>query len=225
MCDLFTPRDATMIDSVTVGLAAALEPSDMLAGVDEAGRGSWAGPVAVGVAAVAAEDLARLLSQRWVREHLDDSKVLSAAWRESLLPLVKQRFLTSFGTASPYECDQLGMTAALRLAAERAFALLGVVPRLTILDGKHDYLARAGVVTLVKGDSRSAPVAAASLVAKVGRDSLMREAGLAMPAWGFAAHKGYGSRAHETALIEHGLSDIHRRSWGYVKRLGLKADE
>ncbi|MDA8262096.1 MAG: ribonuclease HII [Actinomycetota bacterium] len=214
-----------MIDSVTAGLAALLGPSDLVAGVDEAGRGSWAGPVAVGVAAVAAKDLEKLLCERWVKEHLDDSKGLSPAWRESLLPLVERHFFTGFGIASAGECDDLGMTAALHRAAERAFASLGLAPRLTILDGKHDYLARPGVVTLVKGDSRSAPVAAASLVAKVGRDSLMREAGLLMPAWGFATHKGYGSRAHETALIEYGLSAIHRRSWGYVKRLGLGADE
>ena len=71
-----------MIDSVTAGLAALLGPSDLVAGVDEAGRGSWAGPVAVGVAAVAAKDLEKLLCERWVKEHLDDSKGLSPAWRE-----------------------------------------------------------------------------------------------------------------------------------------------
>ena len=214
-----------MIDCDTPGLVSSLRPAALIAGIDEAGRGSWPGPVAVGVAAVVQNDLGKLLEEPWVRQRLNDSKLLTPASRDALLPLVRKHFLTGFGTASPDECDNLGMTGALSLAAERALAQLGAVPDLTILDGKHDYLSRPGVVTLVKGDSRSVPVAAASLVAKVERDAIMRDAGARMPAWGFEIHKGYGSRAHEAALLANGLSEIHRRSWGYVKRLGLDADE
>ncbi len=214
-----------MIDCVTLGLVSSLGPEALIAGVDEAGRGSWAGPVGVGVAAMLRGDIEGFLEEPWVRRHLNDSKTLTPAWREVLLPQVRKDFSTGFGTASPGECDELGMTAALSLAAERALSQLGVVPDLTILDGKHDYISRPGVVTLVKGDSRSVPVAAASLVAKVERDAIMREAGARMPAWGFENHKGYGSRAHEAALLANGLSGVHRRSWGYVKRLGLDADQ
>ena len=214
-----------MIDIVTAGLISSLGPEEIVAGVDEAGRGSWAGPVAVGVAAARRSELEALLEQAWVRGRLNDSKLLAPKTRADLLPLVRKCFSTGIGTASPQECDELGMTAALALAAERAIAQLDCVPKLIILDGKHDYLSHPGVATLVKGDSRSAPVAAASLIAKVERDLMMREAGARMPGWGFETHKGYGSRAHEAALLANGLSEIHRRSWGYVKRLGLDADE
>ena len=214
-----------LIDIVTRGLISSLGPEDFVAGVDEAGRGSWAGPVAVGVAASRRSDLEVLLEEEWVLRRLNDSKLLAPGIRVSLLPLVRKYFSSGLGTASPRECDDLGMTAALALAAERALAQLVRVPKLIILDGKHDYLAQPGVVTLVKGDSRSVPVAAASLIAKVERDSMMREAGARMPGWGFETHKGYGSRSHEAALLVNGLSEIHRRSWGYVKRLGLEADE
>ncbi len=127
------------------------------------------------------------------------------------------------GHASHRECDELGMTAALRTAAMRALAELdaqGYVPDRIVLDGNHDYLGMPGTVTtVIKGDATCLSVAAASCVAKVTRDALMAEAALDHPPYDFASNVGYPAPAHKVALLGYGPSAIHRRSWVFMDGL------
>ena len=211
-----------MFDSVTIGVLDRLGPRDIVLGVDEVGRGSWAGPAEVGVAAISAEELREVLQNRDLLNQIDDSKKLSVKRRLAGLEIARAKFGLSIGSASPIECDELGLSHALKIAFERAVAALDVDATLILLDGRHNYLARAEVATVVGGDARSVVIAAASLAAKVHRDGVMIGLAQDFPHWHFEDNKGYGSWAHSQALVAHGLSSIHRKSWRYVDKLGLK---
>jgi ribonuclease HII len=135
---------------------------------------------------------------------------------------VLRKWVTSFslGHASPEEIDELGMTAALRLAAERALEALPVRPDAVILDGKHDYLGSPWRVrTVIKGDQSCVAVAAASVIAKVQRDKMMAELGTDHADFGFADNAGYPSPVHKAALAERGPTPYHRLSWAYLDAL------
>jgi ribonuclease HII len=186
----------------------------LVCGIDEVGRGAWAGPVTVAAVIPAPEHL------RGIR----DSKMLTPDEREVAARKVR-RWARAFaiGHASPEECDELGMTAALRAAGSRALAQLamqGYEPDRVILDGNHDYhrLGRR-VTTVVKGDATSLAVAAASCVAKVARDGLMVDEAEHFPAYGFDSNRGYPAPVHKAALHAHGPTTIHRRSWIFMEGL------
>ncbi|UOQ58880.1 ribonuclease HII [Leucobacter allii] len=193
-------------------------------GVDEVGRGAVAGPVAVGVHAVAA-GVAEFPAG------LRDSKLLSEKRREAIAPLVHAWGPGAVGFASAEEIDAHGITAMLGAAARRALLELhaaGVpVDRAAILlDGAHDWLSPAlrsplDVRTRVGADRACASVAAASVRAKVRRDALMREAHDAHPVYCWDANKGYGSRAHYDGIAAHGLTELHRHTW--IKETALRA--
>ncbi|MFG1948447.1 ribonuclease HII [Nonomuraea sp. NPDC048826] len=181
-----------------------------VAGVDEVGRGAWAGPVTVcAVVAGEAEPPAGLT----------DSKRLSAARRETVAAeLGSWAAGVGFGEASHLEIDGLGMTEALRRAARRALEALSVRPDAVILDGKHDYIGPPWRVRLeVKGDAASVSVAAASVLAKVRRDAYM--AGIGCVEYGFADNAGYPSPLHQEALARLGPTPHHRLSWSYLDDL------
>ena len=186
----------------------------VVVGIDEVGRGAWAGPVTVAAVVPAPEHV------RGVR----DSKQLTRPERERAAAVVRGwAVAVGVGHASYHECDELGMTAALRTAALRALAELdaqGYVPDRIILDGKHDYLAMPDkVTTVVKGDATCLAVAAASCVAKVVRDGMMAEADAHYPPYDFASNVGYPAPAHKVALLGYGPSAIHRRSWVFMNGL------
>ena len=185
----------------------------VVCGLDEVGRGAWAGPVSVGAVAVS-PDLRRIVKVR-------DSKVLTVEEREALYPkIVRWALSWSVGHASHVECDELGMTAALRLAAERALAGLGCEPDRIILDGNHDYLGQPErVQTVIDGDAGCLSVAAASVVAKVTRDRLMAAEAECYPGFDFDSNRGYPSPRHKCALLGYGPTAIHRRSWIYMDNL------
>ena len=191
-----------------------------VAGLDEVGRGAWAGPLTVGVAMVR-RDAGEDSLPPWLR----DSKQLSEARRESTFASVGAWCKAwAVGHASPAECDELGMSTAWCLAAERALTGLPRQPDALLLDGPFNLLrhsdAFAGPVYPVKGgDARCASVSAASVLAKVVRDRLMRQESAHFPAYGFERNKGYPSPSHQMALRGYGLSAIHRRSWSYVHDL------
>jgi ribonuclease HII len=184
----------------------------IVVGIDEVGRGSWAGPVTV--AAVVPGD-----------EHLKgvrDSKLLTPDEREVAAKGVRAWARgIGVGHASHTECDELGMTEALRRAANRALcelAMQGFEPDRIVLDGKHDYLAQPRVVrTIVKADQTVLSVAAASVVAKVTRDELMAGEAEHFPAYGFESNRGYPAPLHKCALAWHGPTSIHRRSWIFME--------
>ncbi|SEJ49533.1 ribonuclease HII [Demequina mangrovi] len=192
-----------------------------VAGIDEVGRGALAGPVSVGVAVVTRCDT-------WP-DGLTDSKLLSAARREALIgPLREFGIGRAVGHATAPEIDEVGIVAALRLAARRALDSLPVAVDAVLLDGTHDWLtppppdlfadhaedwAAPPVTMVVKGDRACASIAAASVLAKVERDALMAAAHQEHPEYGWEGNKGYGAAAHLDALREHGPSPLHRVSW------------
>ncbi|MFC6883942.1 MULTISPECIES: ribonuclease HII [Actinomadura] len=192
-----------------------------IAGVDEVGRGAWAGPVVV-CAAITDLSPPPVLPGRGKRTiALTDSKLLTEAHRESFAEILPG-WLDShaIGAASPEEIDELGMTAALRRAAVRALEALPEPPDVVILDGGHDFLRTPWRVRCeVKADQRSVTVAAASVLAKVHRDRLMADLAPDFPAYGFADSAGYPSPAHQKALEEHGPTPHHRLSWSYLDAL------
>jgi ribonuclease HII len=123
------------------------------------------------------------------------------------------------GHAWPHECDELGMSEAQRLAARRAIEALGVTPDRVLLDGKWDFVGGGNVSRLVKGDARCLSIAAASILAKVTRDRIMREEAEHHPYWGFDSNKGYPCPWHKTVLAGIGPSAIHRRAWVFMDHL------
>ena len=177
----------------------------LVCGVDEAGRGPLAGPVCA--AAV-------ILPPNLEIPGLDDSKKLSDKRRRELFPIIKEQAVAyGIGLATHEEIDEINILQATFLAMERAIAKLQVKPEYALIDGNRTKDFGLPVKTVVKGDSLSANIAAASVLAKVTRDLLMEEAALEYPCYGFEIHKGYGTRAHYEALREKGASPIHRATF------------
>lgn len=183
-----------------------------VAGLDEVGRGAWAGPL------VAA---AVVLDPDYQLRGLRDSKVLLAAERERVAKRIRQRAVCwSIGVAEVGEINQLGLTGALHLAGSRALGDLSEDCVQVLLDGKHNYLTdEYPCETIIDGDALEQCIAAASIIAKVYRDQLMRELHQEFPEYGFALHKGYGTPQHRRALAEHGPSDLHRTYWAPINKL------
>lgn len=183
----------------------------MICGVDEAGRGPWAGPVTAG---------AVILDPAQPIDGLTDSKKLNEAHREALYPEIRAKAVTfGIGWASPAEIDRLNIREATFLAMTRAIAIMGLVPGEIIIDGhcmpKH--LPCPGRA-IVKGDLTEPAISAASILAKVARDRAMVELCHRYPGYGFSQHKGYGTPGHSNALQELGPCGCHRRSFAPVAR-------
>ncbi len=180
-----------------------------LCGVDEVGRGPLAGPV------VAA---AVILPPGEAIEGLDDSKKLTAERREKLEPLIRQcAEAAAVGVAEVEEIDRLNILRASLLAMERAVVQLGEPPDFILVDGVHRIGLSIGQETLVKGDGRSASIAAASVLAKVHRDRLMHAYAELFPLYGFGLHMGYATADHREAIRRHGPCPIHRRTFRGVR--------
>jgi ribonuclease HII len=182
-----------------------------VAGVDEAGRGCWAGPV------VAA---AVILAPQRIPAGLNDSKRLTPRQREDLFVRLRREAVCWRATAvSAPEIDRLNILQATLAAMARAVARLDPCPDLILVDGNRAPAVRPAVATVVKGDARSAAVAAASIVAKVLRDRVMIAWARHYPVYGFAGHKGYGAPAHRRALTACGPCPLHRLSFQPVALL------
>ncbi len=178
---------------------------DVICGVDEAGRGPLAGPVCA--AAV-------ILPKHCDLPGLTDSKKLTDKKRRELYPVIKEQAIAyGIGFASEQEIDEINILQATFLAMQRALDQLAVKPDLALIDGNREKDFGLPVKTVVKGDSLSLNIAAASVLAKVTRDDLMMELAEKYPEYGFAVHKGYGTKAHYAALTEHGPSPVHRMSF------------
>lgn len=174
-------------------------------GVDEAGRGPLAGPVCA--AAV-------ILPKGLEIPGLNDSKKLTDKKRRELFPIIKEQAIAwGIGFASEQEIDEINILQATFLAMQRAIDQLEGKADFALIDGNREKDFGLPVRTVVKGDSLSANIAAASVLAKVSRDSLMEELAKEYPEYGFEVHKGYGTKAHYAALTEHGMSPIHRRTF------------
>lgn len=180
-----------------------------ICGVDEAGRGPLAGPVCA--AAV-------ILPPNLVIPGLNDSKKLSDKRRRELVPVIKKSAL-AYGIAfsDEGEIDSINILQATFLAMERAITQLSVEPELALIDGNREKDFGIPVKTVIHGDSLSASIAAASVLAKVARDDFMLEMADKYPQYGFDIHKGYGTKAHYAALLQHGPCPIHRMT--FLKKL------
>ena len=181
----------------------------VVVGMDEVGRGAWAGPLMVGAAV--------LPNDRRVYK-VRDSKMLTDGEREQLFDRVAGWCRAwAVGHASPAECDGLGMSEAQRLAARRALAELGLPADAVLLDGTWDFV--GGARCIAGGDGSCLSIAAASILAKVTRDRLMRAEAEHYPAYWFESNKGYPGPRHRAALQWLGPSAIHRRSWVFMDSL------
>jgi ribonuclease HII len=199
------------VPSLSVERGLWAQGHDIVVGMDEVGRGAWAGPLTVGAAVVPKDR--RVYKIR-------DSKALTEPEREALFDRIAGWCAAwAVGHASHQECDELGMSAAQRLAASRALEGLGVHADRVLLDGKWDFVGRGTSVTLVKADARCLSVAAASILAKVTRDRIMRAAAVDYRCWDFELNKGYPCPRHKAALRGVGPSAIHRRSWVFMDSL------
>ena len=177
----------------------------VICGVDEAGRGPLAGPVCA--AAV-------ILPPHLEIPGLTDSKKLTDKKRRELFPVIKEQAIAyGIGMASEQEIDEINILQATFLAMQRALDQLHVKPDLALIDGNREKDFGLPVKTVVKGDSLSMNIAAASILAKVTRDDLMVQLAQTYPQYDFEIHKGYGTKAHYAALREHGPSPIHRMSF------------
>ncbi|MDY7101222.1 MAG: ribonuclease HII [Actinomycetota bacterium] len=210
------PTTAPKLRKALVGRAPSLAVERALweqgrryvVGVDEVGRGAWAGPISVGAAIVPRD---RRINK------VRDSKMLTEAEREVLFDRVAGWCEAwAVGHASEAECDRLGMSAAQKLAARRAIDGLGVEPDHVLIDGSWDFVGRGSTQRIVKGDATCLSIAAASILAKVTRDRLMRAAAEHYPPWCFDTNKGYPCPKHRAAIAGFGPSAIHRRSWVFM---------
>ncbi len=188
------------------------------AGVDEAGRGPWVGPVVAGCAVF----LSRDVDERLLKD-LNDSKKLSKKKREMLYELLQEEkskgnMLLGIGEASAQEIDEINILNASFLAMKRAITAAGAEPDLVLVDGNREPKDFGfPVKAVVKGDAKSYSIAAASILAKVYRDRLMEEMALKYPWYGFEKNAGYGTKAHIEGLREHGITPEHRKSYAPIK--------
>jgi ribonuclease HII len=202
---------ARRVPSLAVERALWADGHKVVVGVDEVGRGSWAGPISVGAAVL--PDDRRVYKVR-------DSKMLTEQERERLFPrLTGWCAAWAVGHASQQECDDLGMSAAQKLAARRAIGGLGVEPDAVLVDGRWDFVGGVGVHRIVRGDASCLSIATASVLAKVTRDRIMRAEAEHFPVYDFDLNKGYPCPRHKAALAAWGPSAIHRRAWVFMDNL------
>jgi ribonuclease HII len=183
----------------------------IVAGMDEVGRGAIAGPVTIGVVAIDA-------NVGEIPAGLRDSKLMTPKRREAMVPIAKEWGIAwATGSATAAEIDKFGIVTSLGLAASRALQNLGITPDVVILDGNTAFLMEeAGgprIVTRIKADQDCACVSAASVIAKVERDTLMMQLHDQFPHYGWEGNKGYGAAVHTDAIKTHGVTDLHRKSW------------
>ncbi len=187
------------------------DSADLIAGVDEAGRGPLAGPV---VAAAVILDPMRPIAG------LKDSKQLTEEAREQLAPIIKERALDwSVAHATVEEIDELNILQATMLAMKRAVAGLTVRPNLVLVDGNRVPHLDIAVNAVVGGDETVAAISAASIIAKTTRDHWLMDLDRQYPEYGFAKHKGYGTAEHMAAIEKYGPLPVHRKSFGPIKKL------
>lgn len=188
-----------------------MEQTILIAGVDEVGRGPLAGPV------VAA---AVILDPENPIEGLADSKKLTEKRREALVVEIKEKALAwSIARAEVEEIDRINILQASLLAMKRAVETLSHSPELALIDGNHCPDLGCRMEAIIKGDSKEPAISAASILAKVARDTEMAEMEQVYPGYGFAKHKGYPTKQHRDAILKLGITPIHRRSYAPVQKM------
>jgi ribonuclease HII len=193
-----------------------------LAGLDEAGRGCWAGPVVAAAVVLGPQ----VLANPALLAGIDDSKQMTAAARDAGYEhILRHAAGVGVGVVAPYLIDGYGILEATRLAMTVALLHLPCCPDGLLIDAVPLRALHLPQEVLIKGDGRSLSIAAASVVAKVTRDRLMHTADHAFPGYGFASHKGYGTAMHQEALAQHGVCMLHRRTFRPIAELVTFATE
>jgi ribonuclease HII len=199
----------------TLERAAVADGARLVCGIDEAGRGPWAGPVVAGAVVLDPETLGETLLRG-----LDDSKKLKPQAREVLFRELQARARIGVGIADVDEIDSLNILQATMLAMARALGDLGTpAPDLALVDGNRAPELACAARTVVKGDGLSLSIAAASIVAKVSRDRMMAELDRRHPGYGWARNAGYGTAEHQAALASLGVTPAHRRSFAPIRKI------
>ena len=181
-----------------------------IAGIDEVGRGPLAGPV------IAA---AVILDRKNIPEGINDSKKVPKAKRILLAEKIKENSIYAYGAASEIEIDEINILQASLLAMKRASDRLSVVPKTTLIDGNFKPDIKNNTISIIKGDSKSVSIAAASILAKVYRDEIMLKYSKQFPEYGFQTNSGYGTKEHLSALKNYGITPIHRKSFKPVHNI------
>ena len=205
------PKGARAFPTLALETVLIQSCGGLVCGVDEAGRGPWAGPVSAGAVILNPDDLP---------EGIDDSKVLTAERREALEVEIKARAIAwGVGFASVEEIAELNILHATGLAMCRAIEAMSVQPVAALVDGNYRFKLPCDVQTVVGGDGLSLSIAAASILAKTARDRLMIAMDAEYPGYGFASHKGYNAPVHQAALKALGPCPAHRRGWAPIRAL------
>ena len=181
-----------------------------IAGIDEVGRGPLAGPV------IAA---AVILDRKNIPEGINDSKKIPKAKRILLAEKIKENSIYAYGAASEIEIDEINILQASLLAMKRASDGLSIVPKTTLIDGNFKPDIKNNTISIIKGDSKSVSIAAASILAKVYRDEIMLKYSKQFPEYGFQTNSGYGTKEHLSALKNFGITPIHRKSFKPVHNI------
>ncbi len=213
------PLTKSTVPSLRLEQTMWADGAEVIVGIDEVGRGAWAGPLTVGAA---------VLPKTGRVNRVRDSKMLTEPEREALFDKVAAWCQAwAIGHVSHAECDSLGMAEAQRLAARRAIAGLGVTPDRVLIDGSWDFVGLGNTTRLIKGDAHCLSIATASILAKVSRDRVLRSWASSFPMYDFDKNKGYPCPRHQAALRAYGPSTVHRRSWAFVDALpfGLQRAE
>jgi len=182
----------------------------VVAGVDEAGRGPWAGDVTAS---------AVILDPKNIPAGLNDSKKLTATKREALYDYIMANAKVGVGVASAQEIDELNILEATKLAMQRAISALSVLPDLALIDGNKAPKLPCPAQTIIGGDAKSLSIAAASIIAKVTRDRVMSELAKIHPEYGWERNAGYGTKHHQEALAKYGITAHHRKSYKPIKKI------
>lgn len=182
----------------------------IIAGLDEAGRGPWAGPVVT--AAVIFDSKTRIL-------HLKDSKMVTSEKRYQLYKVITEKCVYAIGKASNIEIDKFGLIKAINLAFNRAIDNLPVKPDFLIIDGRDKFTFEIPFKCFIKGDENIRSVCQAGIIAKVTRDEIMKEYAKKYPIYKFQYHKGYGTRKHQEIISKYGISPLHRLSFKPIAKL------
>ncbi len=193
-----------LVPNFTFETTALSQGHTVICGIDEAGRGPWAGPVVAS---------AVILDPKNIPQGLNDSKKLNEAKREALFGLIMYSSKVGIGIVSAAEIDEINILQATFLAMQRAFEQLETKPDLALIDGNKSPQLIWKTQTIIGGDAKSFSIAAASIIAKVTRDRIMHQHDQTYPLYGFARHKGYGTAAHAAALAIHGPCAEHRKSF------------
>ena len=189
-----------------------LAAGGVVCGVDEAGRGPWAGCVSAG---------AVILDAKNIPSGLNDSKKLTAAKRELLYAEIMASAKVGVGIATAGEIDRINILEATKLAMQRAVSALGIMPDLALIDGNKAPALPCKTQTIIGGDAKSLSIAAASIIAKVTRDRMMCELAKIHPEYGWERNAGYGTKYHQEALAKHGITEHHRKSFKPIRALIL----